>query len=196
LCGRRGRRRAARERRRARMAQARVAAREAAAERQRAIREVTVAAVSTDVVGAGTDNNEDALPTLRKKRRKRKVLDVGVNQESERKSMRSSGTTRPRALRDSKNGKWEPPCPGAESVDALGAERDAEIIRQLESRLGITGDVDKRHRKEQTIFASLGLDEKPVGGQEPDSSDDDGLGLGELINDVLGGIGPRRKPRK
>lgn len=194
--GRRVRRQAARERRRARMAQARVAAREAAVERQRAIKQVTVAAVSTDVVGAGTNNNEDALPTPMKKRSKRKVLDVGVNQERERGSLRSSGTTRPRALRDSKHGTWEPPCPSGESVDALGAERDAAIIRQLESRLGVTGDVGKRHRKEQTIFASLGVDEKPVGGQEPDSSDDDGLGLGELINDVLGGIGPRRKPRK
>jgi len=79
--------------------------------------------------------------------------------------------------------------------DAEGAERDAMLIKQLGSRLGIGGsDPDKRRRVERSIFTDLGLnDDLNVGVEEPPSSGDEAdhaasgaeREFGELLDDLL-----------
>mmetsp|Transcript_99286 Transcript_99286/g.263872 ORF Transcript_99286/g.263872 Transcript_99286/m.263872 type:complete len:255 (-) Transcript_99286:125-889(-) len=81
--------------------------------------------------------------------------------------------------------------------DPDGAERDEQLLKALEAKLGIAGDPEKRKRAERSIFADLGFEddladgieelpseeeeEQPGGGAYPDNQH-----LSELLEGILG----------
>eukprot|EP00931_Biecheleriopsis_adriatica_P104219 TRINITY_DN78916_c0_g1_i1.p1 TRINITY_DN78916_c0_g1~~TRINITY_DN78916_c0_g1_i1.p1 ORF type:complete len:281 (-),score=73.72 TRINITY_DN78916_c0_g1_i1:28-822(-) len=167
--GRVARRRAAREKRKAKESAERAVAKEKqrqvaveAAERVKRQREAAAKAAEEATA-------QDVVESTPPKRKKKKLKKKGQGQITTATSTAAGDGNSDAVLPKRKGAKQRPPASSCRVFDSEAAAADEELIRQLEGKLGFAGNAEKRRRVERQIFAGLEADGL---GEEPPSSDE------------------------
>mmetsp|Transcript_33275 Transcript_33275/g.97002 ORF Transcript_33275/g.97002 Transcript_33275/m.97002 type:complete len:288 (-) Transcript_33275:120-983(-) len=173
--------RAARQKRRAKEAAARAATREEArASRLEARRKARVAAAAAATEGesivadatSAQSTEQEVAASSGKHVKKTRAKNVRLDNEARRPPAKR------RKKREELRKREQQGMPGglAELFDPAGAERDAALMRQAEEELGLSRDPAQRRKAEAAIFADLGFEDAEGVGEEPPTSSDEAVG--------------------